>query len=51
MVAYLTNLGKADGMPTVIPLFASSSPEHFLENLRGAEIELGADELGALVNA
>ena len=51
VVAYLTNLGKADGMPTVIPLFASSSPEHFLENLRGAEIELGADELGALINA
>ncbi len=51
VVAYLTNLGKADGMPTVIPLFASSDPKHFFENLRGAEIELGADELGALINA
>ena len=51
VVSYLTNLYKADGMPVVIPLFASSNPAHFIENLRGADMEIGADELDALVNA
>ena len=51
VVAYLTNLGKADGMPTVIPLFSSSNPEHFIENLRGADVTLTAEELEMLINA
>ena len=51
VVAYLTNLGKADGMPTVIPLFSSSNPEHFIENLRGADVTLTVEELEMLINA
>lgn len=51
VVAYLTNLGKVKGMPTVIPLFSSSSPEHFIENLRGADVTLTAEELEMLINA
>lgn len=51
VVAYLTNIGKTKGMPTVIPLFSSSNPEHFIENLRGADVTLTVEELEMLINA
>ena len=51
VVAWLTNLCRVEGMPTVIPLFASSKVGHFLENLDGADISLSDDELKALCNA
>lgn len=51
VVAWMTNLHKCEGFARVIPLFGSSSPAHFLDNLRGAELELSLDELDALNRA
>ncbi len=44
VVAWLTNLHRLPGYPTVIPLF-SATPEHLVQNLRGLEISLSDDEL------
>ena len=51
VVAWLVNLYRVEGMPTVIPLFASSKVAHFLENLDGADMVLSDEELNALHNA
>lgn len=51
VVAWLVNLYRVEGMPTVIPLFASSRVDHFLENLNGADITLSDEELNALCKA
>lgn len=50
-VAWMTNLDRVEGFPTVIPLFASSKVAHFTENLDGAEINLTDDELEILCKA
>lgn len=51
VVAWLTNLYRVEGCPTVIPLFASSKVEHFVENLNGAEIPLTDEEMDILCKA
>lgn len=51
VVAWLTNLYRVDGFPTVIPLFASSKVSHFTENLDGAEISLTDEEMERLCKA
>ena len=51
VVTWLVNLYRVEGMPTVIPLFASSKVDHFLENLNGADITLSDEELNALCKA
>ena len=51
VVAWLTNLYRVEGMPTVIPLFASSKVAHFTENLDGADIPLSDEELDILCKA
>jgi aryl-alcohol dehydrogenase-like predicted oxidoreductase len=51
VVAYLTNFHRINGMPRVIPLFASSRVSHFLDNLRGTDINLTDSELEALYKA
>ena len=51
VVAWLVNQHRIEGRPTVIPLFASSRCEHFLENLKGAELVLSDEELLALDRA
>lgn len=51
VVTWLVNLYRVEGMPTVIPLFASSRVDHFLENLNGADITLSDEELNALCKA
>lgn len=51
VVAWLTNLWRVEGMPRVIPLFASSSTEHFLDNLKGATLALSDEELELLTRA
>ncbi len=51
VVAWLTNLYRVEGYPTVIPLFASSKVAHFVENLDGAEIKLTDEELEILCKA
>ena len=51
VVAYLANFHRINGMPRVIPLFASSRVSHFLDNLRGTEITLSDSELEALYKA
>ena len=51
VVAWLTNLDRVEGFPTVIPLFASSKVAHFTENLDGADIPLSDGELDILCKA
>lgn len=51
VVAWLTNLWRVEGMPRVIPLFASSSTEHFLDNLKGASLALSDEEMDILCKA
>lgn len=51
VVAWLTNLWRVEGMPRVIPLFSSSSTEHFLDNLKGATLTLSDEELNLLTHA
>ena len=50
IVAYYANVYRIGG-PRIIPLFSSSSPEHFIENLGGLDISLTDEELAALKNA
>jgi aryl-alcohol dehydrogenase-like predicted oxidoreductase len=51
VVAWLVNLWRVEGMPRVIPLFASSSTEHFLDNLKGASLALSDEEMDILCKA
>lgn len=51
VVAWLINLWRVEGMPRVIPLFSSSSTEHFLDNLKGATLTLSDEELNLLTHA
>ena len=51
VVAYLASFHRINGMPRVIPLFASSRVSHFLDNLRGTDIALSDTELEALYKA
>lgn len=48
VIAWLTNLYRCEGYPTVIPLF-SATPEQLIENMRGLELTLSDEEL-ALMN-
>lgn len=50
-VAWMVNLYRCEGFPTVIPLFSSSKVEHFVANLRGAELVLTEEELRLLNQA
>ncbi|MBQ8357371.1 MAG: aldo/keto reductase [Clostridia bacterium] len=50
-VAWMVNLYRCEGFPRVIPLFSSSRVEHFLDNLRGVELELTDAELELLNRA
>ena len=45
VVAWMVNLWRCEGFPCVIPLFASSRKEHFMDNLRGAEMVLTDEEM------
>ena len=47
VVAYLTNLYRADNFPRVIPLF-SASPLHLKENLKGLTLSLSEEELAVV---
>lgn len=51
VVSWLTNIYRMPDCTRVIPLFSSSSPEHFLESLKGCEIELSDEELKTLTFA
>ncbi len=51
VVAWMTNLHRCAGFPRVIPLFASSRVEHFLDNLRGTELVLTDEEMERLNRA
>lgn len=51
VVAWMVNLYRCEGFPRVIPLFGSSSAEHFMDNLRGVELTLTDDEMKALNQA
>ena len=50
-VAWMTNLHRCAGCPRVIPLFASSRVEHFLDSLRGVDLTLTDEEMDALNRA
>ena len=50
-VAWMVNLHRCDGFPTVIPLFGSSNVDHFTANLRGTELILTDAELEQLNKA
>ena len=50
-VAWMVNLYRCDGFPTVIPLFSSSRVEHFVSNLSGADLPLTDSELQQLNEA
>ena len=50
VVAFLTGLRDKPGMPVVIPLFASSRVDHFMENLRGADVKLSTEEMQLLLS-
>ena len=47
VIAYLTNLHRCEGYPTVIPLF-SASHEQLLQNARGLELTLTDEELNVM---
>ena len=49
VVAWLCNLYRCEGYPTVIPLFSATSV-HLKENARGVELTLTDEEL-ALLNS
>ena len=51
VVAWMVNLYRCEGFPRVIPLFASSKCEHFVDNLRGVELVLSDEELDLLNRA
>ena len=51
VVAWMVNLYRCAGFPRVIPLFASSRVEHFMDNLRGADLMLTDEELERLNRA
>lgn len=51
VVAWMTNLYRCAGFPRVIPLFASSRIEHFVESLRGVTLTLTDEELEILNRA
>lgn len=51
VVAWLTNLYRIEGYTQVIPLFSSSKPEHFIENLAGCDVELTDEEMKTLTMA
>ncbi|MBE6601493.1 MAG: aldo/keto reductase [Ruminococcaceae bacterium] len=44
VIAWLRNIHRCEGYPTVIPLF-SATTEHLKENLRGLELTLSDEEL------
>lgn len=48
-IAWMTNLHRCKGFPTVIPLF-SANPDQLKDNLRGLELTLSDEEL-AMMNA
>lgn len=48
VVAWMVNLWRCEDFPRVIPLFASSKKEHFLDNLKGTEIILSDEEMRIL---
>lgn len=50
-VAWMVNLHRCEGFPRVIPLFGSSSADHFVQNLRGVELALTDEELRLLNEA
>ena len=50
-VAWMVNLHRCKGFPTVIPLFGSSNVDHFTANLRGTELMLTDVELDQLNKA
>ena len=50
-VAWMVNLDRCEGFPTVIPLFGSSRVDHFTANLQGVELPLTQEELRLLNNA
>ncbi|MBQ9099483.1 MAG: aldo/keto reductase [Clostridia bacterium] len=51
VVGWMVNLHRCEGFPRVIPLFASSRVEHFMDNLRGVELTLTDEELADLNRA
>jgi diketogulonate reductase-like aldo/keto reductase len=51
VVAWMVNLYRCEGFPRVIPLFASSRVEHFMDNLRGADMILSEEEMERLNRA
>ena len=51
VVAWMANLYRCEGFPRVIPLFASSRAEHFLDNLKGVSLTLTDEELDRLNRA
>ena len=50
-VAWMVNLYRCPEYPRIIPLFASSSADHFSDNLRGAELVLTDEEMNLLNRA
>lgn len=51
VVAWMVNLYRCEGFPRVIPLFASSKVEHFVDNLKGVELALSDAEMELLNRA
>ncbi len=50
-VAWMCNAHRMEGFPQIIPLFSSSSIEHFKSNCEGAELVLTDEEMILLTNA
>ena len=50
-VAWMTNAARLAGYPEVIPLFASSKVDHFMDNCKGIDLVLTDDEMAALDQA
>ena len=50
-VAWMVNLHRCEGFSRVIPLFGSSRADHFVDNLRGVELQLTDEELARLNRA
>ena len=51
VVAWMANLHRSAGFPRVLPLFASSRVEHFLDNLKGLELTLTDEDMERLNRA
>lgn len=51
VVAWFVNLYRVEDYPTVVPLFSSSKASHFVDNLKGCEIELDDEVLKKLTFA